>query len=615
MKPARLFLLACSFLAITTLFADVRAETGLGKLLDNLAGPSAEEEFLDPDEAFVLSASVLDANHVGLAWEIEDGYYLYRDNFRFATSSPGISLLPEIKPPGIEKADPEFGNVHIYYHVVDITVPLQRAQADNTPLALDVVYQGCKEDAICYPPVKKTLELVLPVVSAGEIRDGNQAVQQGMANAILSGQDRISAGLQQNSFVISVLLFFGFGLLLGLTPCIFPMVPILSGIIVGQAKHINTWQAFLLSLVYVVAMALTYAVLGVIAGSFNINLQAASQNAWIITLFSLVFVVLALSMFGFYELQLPQGLQNRLNQLGNRQRQGSLVGAGIMGLLSAIIVGPCVAPPLAGALIYISQTSNALLGGAALFALGLGMGVPLLIIGTSAGRFLPRAGAWMKNIKHIFGVLMLAVAIWFMGRILPAAVTLLLWGILLVVSAVYLGALETLQAGSGWDKLRKGLGIVFLVYGIALVIGAAGGSNDVFRPLAFASGETAHKSGLEFQTFKSASDLDELLDEATALDEIVMVDFYADWCITCKEMERLTFSREMVQAALQDVRLLKADVTEYDEIDRELMQRFGIIGPPAILFFIDGKEQRNFRLAGFVRAGDFVRHVNAVKSR
>ncbi|MDX1519169.1 MAG: protein-disulfide reductase DsbD [Gammaproteobacteria bacterium] len=615
MKPARLFLIACCCLAFTSFIADAHAGNGLGKFLDKLTGSADETEFLDPDEAFVLSASVQDANHVKLSWDIENGYYLYRDNFRFSTTSPGISLLTESKPTGTEKQDPEFGNVHVYYNAVIITVPLQRARTDSMPVALDVVYQGCKEDAICYPPVKKSLELVLPAVSAGELQGGNQAAQTGMADAVLSGQDRISAGLQQNSFVISVLLFFGFGMFLGLTPCIFPMVPILSGIIVGQANRMNTWYAFLLSLVYVIAMALTYAVLGVIAGSFNINLQAASQNAWTITLFSLVFVLLAMSMFGFYELQLPQGVQTRLNQLGSRQRQGSLAGAGIMGILSAIIVGPCVAPPLAGALIYISQTSNALLGGAALFALGLGMGVPLLIIGTSAGKLLPRAGAWMKSIKHVFGVLMLAVAIWFMGRILPATLTLLLWGILLVVSAIYLGALEKLQSASGWDKLRKGLGIVVLVYGIALVIGAAGGANDVFRPLAFASGEKAHNSGLEFHTFKSNADLDELLQEAAALDEIVMVDFYADWCITCKEMERLTFSRDIVQDALQDVRLLKADVTAYDEIDQALMRRFEIIGPPAILFFVDGEEQRAFRLAGFVRAGEFVQHVNTLKAQ
>lgn len=602
--------------ACLCVFSTVQAGDSLGDKLGNLldglgSGSPAEEEFLDPDEAFVLSAEVQDPNHIYLHWDIAEGYYLYRHRLSFSVNTPGVEVAEQVLPPGKLKSDPEFGDVYVFYHDVDANLTLLRNKPDVSNLELSVVSQGCKEDFICYPPQTRQLTLQLPPADADVYKRIAGAAE---APAVQSQQDRISHSLRDKSVLVNALVFFGFGLLLSLTPCIFPMIPILSGLIVGQGRTIVTRHAFLLSLSYVVMMALTYAVLGVIAGSFHFNLQAASQNAWAISLFSLIFVLLALSMFGFYQLQLPASWQNRLNKLGNRQKSGSLLGAGVMGILSAIIVGPCVAPPLAGALIYIGQTGNAILGGVALFAMGLGLGVPLLIIGTSAGKLLPKAGAWMKNVKYIFGVLMLAVAVWFMGRILPGTLTLLLWGLLLTVCATYMGALERLDAAGGWQKLRKGVAIVMMVYGIALVVGAASGSQDIFRPLQFATGKNVSQARLPFVTIKSNDELDAVLSNARQQDFIVMLDFYAEWCISCKEMERYTFPHPEVQSALADVRLLKADVTANDDIDQALMQRFGIIGPPAILFFVNGKEQPAHRLVGFVRAGDFVQHIQQVKT-
>lgn len=582
----------------------------LGSLLGK--NTSHEEEILDPDVAFIFSSDVAGSSTVLLRWEIEDGYYLYRDNFKFVIDDtevkPGTALLP----PGKMKEDPDFGNVEVYYRNAEIKLPLIRESESEQEINLTVTYQGCKEDTICYPPVNKTISLFLPAAVAGTEEANIVASVIPDSPTIISRQDAISHSLKDSGLLANMLVFLGFGLLLAFTPCIFPMIPILSGIIVGHGHKITSYHAFMLSLAYVLAMSATYAVLGVIAGSFAFNLQAASQNAWVITTFSGVFVLLALSMFGFYELQLPASWQTRLNQLGNKQKHGSLMGAGVMGVLSAIIVGPCVAPPLAGALIYISQTGDALLGGAALFALGLGMGAPLLVIGTSAGKLLPRAGAWMVTIKKIFGVVMLGVAIWFMERVLPGPVTMLLWSALIIVTALYMGALDTLLPGARWQKLWKGLGIIMLIYGVILVVGAASGSNDVFRPLQGMAYQSETAGKLPFEMIKTVDDLDHRLIDAEFNNRPVILDFYADWCITCKEMEKHTFSKPEVHAALQDVILLKADVTANDEYDQALMKRFGIIGPPAILFFVRGEEHRGYRLVGFVKAGDFVEHIKQV---
>ncbi len=497
---------------------------------------------------------------------------------------------------------------------------LQRTSTDAIEVTLLAEYQGCADRGICYPPVKQRVTLKLPAVAAeAEAVSGPSpapvaAVGPATAEPVAE-QDRIAAMLQRGNVGVVVASFFGIGLLLAFTPCVFPMIPILSGIIAGQGRHITTRRAFLLSLVYVLAMAITYTVAGVLAGLFGQNLQAVFQDPWVISVFAAVFVALALSMFGFYDLQLPSSWQSRLAEISNRQEGGTLAGAAIMGLLSALIVGPCVAPPLAGALIYIGQTGDAVLGGLALFALSLGMGAPLIAIGTSAGRLLPRAGVWMDAIKAVFGVLMLAVAIYLLERIIPEAIAMLLWGGLLIVSGVYLGAFQHLPVeASGWRKLWKGLGLILAVYGALMLVGAAAGGRDTLQPLrgltlGGAAG-AATPQHLEFKRIKTTGDLDRELAAARSAGTPVMLDFYADWCVYCKQMEKYTFPDAGVQSALAGVALLQADVTDNDDADKALLAHIGVPAPPAMIFYgADGAERRNYRLLGFMGPADFAAHA------
>ncbi|HEY5789232.1 MAG TPA: protein-disulfide reductase DsbD [Gammaproteobacteria bacterium] len=580
-----------------------------------------EPEFLDPEVAFVFSADPTpDGRALVARWQIADGYYLYRDKFAFSVADGAPVRLGEAAlPDGKVKQDPYFGRMEIYTHEVAATVPVARiAQADG-PVTVTASYQGCADEGICYPPMQQQFVLDLGLISsaAAAPAPAQFAAQPAAPGVSLSEQDSIAAALAGGSTLLTVASFFGFGLLLAFTPCVFPMIPILSGIIVGHGRQVTTRKAFALSAVYVLAMAVTYTAAGVVAGLFGSNLQAAFQNPWILGAFSAVFVALALSMFGFYDLQMPSWLQTKLSEVSHRQKGGSLAGAGVMGVLSALIVGPCVAAPLAGALIYIGQTGDALLGGTALFALSLGMGAPLLAIGTSAGRLLPRAGAWMEAVKKVFGVLLLGVAIWMLERIVPGPVALLLWAALLVVSAIYLGALQALPAGSsGWRKTWKGLGLVLLVYGALLVLGATRGNDDVLRPLAGfhvagLGGGEAHAE-LPFKRIKSVADLEREVAQAVQQGRSVMLDYYADWCVTCKEMERETFVDPGVHRALVNTTTLQADVTANDAEDQALLRHFGLIGPPTILFFgSDGVERRSHRVMGFMDADAFRRQIES----
>ncbi|NNF96486.1 MAG: protein-disulfide reductase DsbD, partial [Halobacteria archaeon] len=476
-------------------------------------------------------------------------------------------------------------------------------------------YQGCAEKTgICYPPIKKTLSFNLPVATS--LIATAEATAPPAQTEVVSEQDQIAASLKTGNTLLIILTFFGFGLLLAFTPCVFPMIPILSSIIIGQGEHLTTRKAFIMSLTYVLAMALTYTVAGVIAGMVGENLQAAFQNPWVLGSFAAVFVALSLSMFGFYELQMPASLQSRLTEISNRQQGGTLAGVAVMGFLSALIVGPCVAAPLAGALIYIGQTGDAVLGGSALFALSLGMGAPLIAIGTSAGKLLPRAGGWMDAIKAVFGVLLLAVAIWMLERVIPPAITMVLWAMLLIASAVYMKALDSLRAdSSGWQKLWKGIGVILLVLGSLELIGAAAGGRDYLQPLKgiqlTGAGSASSQQHLSFKRIKSVEDLEVELADASNQGKMVMFDFYADWCVYCKDYEKYVFTDRRVQQALSKVVLLQADVTANDAQDKALLKHVNVTAPPAILFFDKhATEMRGYRLVGSMNADEFLVHVN-----
>jgi thiol:disulfide interchange protein DsbD len=431
-----------------------------------------------------------------------------------------------------------------------------------------------------------------------------------------SNQDDFAKVLKERSLLWAVLFFFAAGVLLAFTACMYPMIPILSSIIVGHGKQVTTGKGFLLSLVYVEAIAVTYAIIGVVSAQVGAGVQAFFQNPWILGFFALVFVALALSMFGFFNLQLPASLQSRLSHTSNRMQGGTLLGVAVMGVLSALIVGPCAGPVLIGALIYTSQSGDYLSGALAMFALGNGMGAPLLIIGASGGKLLPRAGGWMDTVKAVFGVILLGVAILMLERILPGPVTLVLWALLLIIPAIYMRALDALpEDASGWRRLWKGLGIAMLIYGVILIIGATTGARDPFNPLrnlhtAATVGGTPTAQHLQFQRIKSVADFNQALQSSSAAGKPVMLDFYADWCTYCLKMEDYTFSDPRVQAALAGATLLQADVTANDSEDLALLNHFKLFAPPAILFFgIDGQEQAQYRMIGFMNADEFLQHL------
>jgi len=595
----------------------------LQSLNEDLGLNQGDDEVLDPDVAFALSTEVVDANTVRATWRIVADHYLYRDKFEFSVKQ-GNARVGEISlPEGKTKEDEFFGRIQVYEGEKEISVdiPLERTSGAAGTVELSIAYQGCAEKTgICYPPIRKTAAFELPETDTLATADaaGDSAAQGETAGQLppMSEQDTIAASLQAGGLLV-ILTFFGFGLLLAFTPCVFPMIPILSSIIIGQGDKITTGRAFTMSTVYVLAMAITYTIAGVIAGMLGENLQAAFQNPWILGSFAAVFVLLSLSMFGFYDLQMPASIQSKLSEVSNRQKGGSLTGVAVMGFLSALIVGPCVAAPLAGALIYIGQTGDAVLGGMALFALSLGMGLPLIAIGTSAGKLLPRAGGWMDAVKAVFGVMLLAVAIWMLERIIPDFVALWLWAALLIISGIYMKALEPLPADtSGWHRLWKGLGIIVLVYGILLVIGASAGGNDKFRPLhgVFAGvgmGGAAQQQSLQFEKIKTVEDFENKLAQARAAGQPVMLDFYADWCIYCKDYEKYVFTDPRIIERLDGFVLLKADVTDNDDQDKALLRKFGLTAPPAILFFgPDGEERRGRRLVGAMGVDGFHDHLN-----
>ena len=610
------------FLALALLLPGVQAEQGGSQPSILSSFGFGEEKLLSAEEAYQFSALVEGDSQLRLNWQIAEGTFLYQQELKFELeNAEGVAIgdyqlpEPEIKEDTI-RPDGTTGDMAIYRDEVDLPVELIRSNPDATEITLFVRYQGCADLGVCYPPVRQRLNLQLPALGAGtpvSLAETSAAVK--VADEPLSETDQLTNTLIGGNIWLVTITFFGLGLLLALTPCVFPMIPILSGIIAGQGDKITTGKAFTLSMIYVLSMAVTYTIVGVLAGLFGANIQAAFQDPWILSSFALLFILLSLSMFGFYDLQLPSSWQSRLSNISNRQQGGTFTGVAIMGFLSALIVGPCVAPPLAGALIYIGQTGDAVLGGLALFALSMGMGTPVIAIGTSAGKLLPRAGSWMDAVKAVFGVLLLAVAIVMLERIVPAEVAMLLWGMLLIISAVYMGALKELAVeASGWQKLWKGLGCVFLIYGGLMLVGVAAGGKDTVQPLrglGFQGGGAVAGQHLNFQRIKTVADLKREVAAASAQGRPVMLDFSAEWCVTCKEMERYTFSDPKVINALSSYTLLQADVTENDAQDQALLQgHFGMPGPPAIMFYDrQGNEQRNYRVVGFMNADEFAAHV------
>lgn len=592
-----------------------------GNLFDSLGGiGGSDAPLLEADQAFAFSATLKQPGIVAADWMIAEGYYLYKDKIKLALeTASGLSLGEPTYPASITKEDPTFGSVETYRGLLQLDFPILNAASAPQSLNLVAKFQGCADIGICYPPMEKQIDFEPSSLASFIIPAAQASTAVAPAPIKVSEQDQIAASLAGGNTLLTLLTFLGFGLLLAFTPCVFPMIPILSGIIIGHGRKISTRRAFSLSVAYVLAMALTYTVVGVLAGLFGANLQVWFQNPWVLSGFAVIFVLLSLSMFGFYDLQMPSFIQSKLSDVSHHQKSGSLVSAAIMGFLSALIVGPCVTAPLVGALIYIGQTGDAVLGGLALFALSMGMGAPLLLIGASAGKLLPKAGMWMDAIKAVFGVLLLAVAIWLLERVLPTSIVMTLSGVLLIVSGIYMGALQQISEGhSQWRYLWKGLGFVGLIYGALLLIGAAANTNNILQPLrgmagsAALAGTSSSASKTQFQAVKGLVGLEQALTNAKANQQTVVLDFYADWCISCKEMEAFTFSDASVQQALANSLLLKADVTANDNQDKALLKKFGIIGPPAILFFnVQGEEQRGYRVVGFQPAKDFAPHSRA----
>ncbi len=584
--------------------------------------------FLQPDEAFKPKISLIDDSTVGVEIELGDQIYVYADKLKVEDADPkdGINFASISMEDAVEH-DGE----RVYESSPAIRIKLGK-NGDLTgkqQVKVKLSYQGCSSAGLCYEPMTKELTVdvfvdklpssdkaansILNAPAVNTVESDLPTVKQ---EAKSSETDQIAQVIEGGSLWFILLSFFGFGLLLALTPCVFPMIPIISSVIVSQGG-IGTKRAFWLSVVYVLSMAVAYTIAGVLAGLFGANLQAAFQTPWIITLFSLIFVVLAMSMFDLFELQIPNAIQSRITKISG-QRSG-VIGVAIMGFLSALIVGPCVAAPLAGALIYIGQTGDALLGGAALFALSIGMGLPLVAIGTSAGKFMPRPGVWMDSVKSIFGVMLIGISIWMISRILDENISMMLWGALAIFVAINIGALEPIRGRCirCGRANKKALGLIILLYGMSLLLGGMSGAKNPLHPLdPFLPNKEAQASVIEakhktFEKITSIEELDAILAENKG--KKVMVDFYADWCTACKELEEKTFSNDTVKTAMDNYVLVQVDLTANDEAAKAISTKYGIFGPPAILFFDEnGERVKSADIVGFKEPQEFLKHLGEI---
>jgi thiol:disulfide interchange protein DsbD len=579
----------------------------------SLGGAGAD--FLPVDEVFIPLVEAIDGNTVEVAIRVLPGYYLYRDKIAVATASDRVQLGQLQLPAGEKKFDEWFGEMEVYHQDVFGVLPMARATPDAMRLDLNVSYQGCADGGLCYPPVTKTLAVSLPAATAVSALDLTARTPR--SGAPVSEQAKLARIIAESSLWAAAGVFFLAGLGLAFTPCVLPMVPILSGIIAGEGDNVSSRRGFALALSYVMGMALVYTAAGVAAAAAGLQLQATFNQPWVLVLFSSLFVVLALGMFGLFDLQMPSAIQSRLAGISGNQKSGTAIGAFIMGALSALVVTACVAPALIAALTVMAQTGDMLRGGTALFAMSLGMGAPLLLVGAAQGKLLPRAGAWMVAVKNAFGFMMLGLAIWMLSRILPPSVTLALWAILVFMAGVYLGGLTTIDASSsGVQKLGKGFGLLAILYGAVLLLGSLAGGHSLLQPLAgLTLGQSAGVSqqhAVEFLRVKTVDDLDREVASAAASGKSAMLDFYADWCVSCIEMERYTFPDPAVQAALASTVMLQADVTANDDEDQALLQRFGVFGPPTIIFFgSDGAQRHGYEVVGYMKAEAFEAHVKA----
>lgn len=589
--------------------------------------------FLQPEEAFKPKITQIDDHTIGVDVVLGDKIYLYADKLKIEDADPkdGIDFTSVLN--STKTVDHEGEKVYESTPSFKIHVSPNKKLSGKQKVRVKLSFQGCSSAGLCYEPQERILEMSVNGDKLQAKGSAGRSVIQAAAIAVpaldltlvaetkvtekKSETDQIANVIKGGSLWFILLSFFGFGLLLALTPCVFPMIPIISSVIVAQGAGLGTRRAFWLSLVYVLSMAVAYTIAGVLAGLFGANLQAAFQTPWIITLFSLVFVVLAMSMFDLFELQIPNVIQSRISQISGKR--SGVVGVALMGFLSALIVGPCVAAPLAGALIYIGQTGDALLGGAALFALSIGMGVPLLAVGTTAGKFMPKPGTWMDTIKSIFGVMLIGVSIWMISRIIDENISMMLWGALAVFVAINIGALEPIRGRCIRCQRanKKALGIIILLYGMSLLLGGMSGAKDPLHPLdpflpSKAAAQThieAHKS---FEKITSIEELDAILAENKG--KKVLVDFYADWCTACKEFDSKTFNDETVKSKMDNFVLVQVNLTANDDAAKAISSKYGIFGPPAILFFDEtGVRVKNEDIVGFKEPKEFLNHLEGLK--
>jgi len=587
----------------------------------------AAPSFLMPDEAFIPKASINDKMQIDAEIEIAKGIYLYDEKLRVELINNTL-----VRAKSIQKPDPiEYDGEKVHKKTPKFFIELEASsEAKKTEkVTLKLSYQGCSEQGLCYEPLSKEFSFDIDTSKLEISKEPLQNLDSGLKTLDLkpktqttptqtdetqaqelSETDLIADTIKNSNILIILLTFLGFGLLLALTPCVFPMIPIISGVIISQGSDITTRKAFMLSIVYVLSMAVAYTIAGVLAGLFGANLQAALQTPWVIYSFAAVFVILAMSMFGFYELKLPDSLVNKVSTTS--KSRGGYIGVAIMGFLSALIVGPCVAAPLAGALVYIGQTGDAILGGMALFSMSIGMGIPLILVGISAGRFMPKPGSWMTMVTASFGVMMLAVAIWMLERVVDEYITMLLYSVLGISYAIYLGALE-----SGQHIFKKSVAVVLFVYSLALLLGVLAGSTSMIKPLEFlrtqASASTIKipTEKLKFTKIVSISELDNLLEQNKG--KKILLDFSAEWCTSCKELEAVTFTDDDVKAKMQEFVLIKADITANSKENQALTKKYGVFGPPALLFFdTNSKLLSSKTVIGFIEPEPFLQRLGEI---